>query len=542
MIATRKAEFGDFQTPDGLAQEIAEFLRDSGETADVIVEPTCGQGSFVRAAIAAFPDAKVIYGFDINPAYVREAAGALERNATRKAQFECRNFFEVNWAEFFADKNGSVLVVGNPPWVTNSALGALGSDNLPDKTNFQGHKGFAAKTGKANFDISEWMLIRLLEALHRRVGCVAMLCKTATARKVLRHAWLNRLNVGRSSLHLIDAQRYFQVSVDACLLIVHTGILESTTAASVYPKLSFNGRVATFGSVGKELVADMDEYRRLRDIDGIPYYTWRSGVKHDAAGIMEFKRENGHFTNGRHEECQLEATHLFPLLKSSDIANGRSATDRYVLVTQRNPSDNTEAIRKSAPKTWEYLMAHAHALDQRGSIIYQKRPRFSVFGIGDYAFAPWKVAISGLYKNCRFRVVGERHGKPVMLDDTCYFVPCASEEEAHFLCELLNSDVCQRFLRSLVFFDAKRPITIDVLNRIDLKRVAEHVDRVAEARRFLVGGAAFADRQPLLLFEKGETSDAEQTTKDIHRSDQLVQPPRVARGVRPRDRAGAGAR
>ena len=428
----------------------------------------------------------------------------------RKTHLECRNFFNMDWDEFFSDKNGRVLVIGNPPWVTNSALGLLGSNNLPEKTNFQGRNGFAAKTGKANFDISEWMLIRLLDALHRRVGCVAMLCKTATARKLLRHAWVNRLNVGRASLHLIDAQKHFRASVGACLLIVHTGIVESTATASVYPSLSFDGRITTIGLAGKELVADIDEYLRLRDIDGIPYYTWRSGVKHDAAGIMEFRKENDHFINGRHEECQLENTYLFPLLKSSDVANGRTLPDRCVLITQRKPSNDTEAIQKRAPKTWAYLMKHASTLDRRGSIIYQKRPRFSVFGVGDYSFAPWKVAVSGLYKNCRFEVVGQQHGKPIMLDDTCYFIPCSSEKEANFLCKLLNSDVCQRFLKSLVFFDAKRPVTIDVLNRIDLKKIAEHLNRESEARRLLVGAAGFEDRQPLLVFEK----KAEYRTKE----------------------------
>jgi len=502
MIATKKIEFGDFQTPFALARGIADFLRDNGETADVVVEPTCGRGSFVSAAIAAFPRAKAVYGFDINPQYVREAANTASQDGGRLAQIECRNFFQVDWVEFFSTMRGTVLVIGNPPWVTNSALGSLGSDNLPEKTNFQGHNGFAAKTGKANFDISEWMLIRLLEALHRNTGCMAVLCKTATARKTLRHAWLNRLNIGRCSLHLIDAQRHFGASVDACLLIVHTGMPEFTATAGVYPDLSFNGRITTIGLAGKELVADIDEYLRLRDIDGISYYTWRSGVKHDAASVMEFKRENGQFTNGRHEKCRLEPTYLFPLLKSSDIANGRMTPDRYVLVTQRNPSDDTAEIKKIAPKTWAYLLAHADALDQRRSLIYQKRPRFSVFGVGDYTFSPWKVVISGLYKNCRFDVVGEHNRKPIVLDDTCYLIPCATDKEARFVCELLNADVCQRFLRSLVFFDAKRPITIDILNRIDLKRVAEHVNKATEARRFLSAAARFEDKQLLLVFEK----------------------------------------
>ncbi len=501
MIATNKAAFGDFQTPTDLAVAVAEFLRASSITADAVVEPTCGKGSFVRAAMAAFPEATTVYGFDINPGYIDDARQTLGSNQPGTVQLECRNFFRVNWEAFFTGINGRILVIGNPPWVTNSALGSLGSKNLPEKTNFQGHNGFSAKTGKANFDISEWMMIRLLEALHHREACMAVLCKTATARKLLRHAWTNHLNVDRASLHLIDAQAHFQASVAACLLIVHTGGAKPTSTATVYPSLSFDDPMATFGLCGRELVANVDEYLQLRDIDGHAYYTWRSGIKHDASRVMEFRKENGHFTNGRQENCQMEATHLFPLLKSSDIANGRTTPDRYVLVTQQKPSDDTRTIQKSAPKTWAYLIAHANALDRRGSIIYQKRPRFSVFGIGDYAFSPWKVAISGLYKNCRFEVVGEHEGKPIMLDDTCYFIPCSSEKEAGFLCELLNSDLCQRFLRSLIFFDAKRPVTIDILKRIDLKRVAERLNRESEARRFLEDAAGYEDRQRLLVYE-----------------------------------------
>lgn len=502
MIRTTKSEFGDFQTPSILAREIAAFLRESGLTPDAIVEPTCGRGSFIQAAMEAFPHANTIHGFDINPQYVRDASDAARNNHGPKPHIECRNFFQIDWSEFLSTVAGNVLVIGNPPWVTNSALGALGSDNLPEKTNFQGRNGFASKTGKANFDISEWMLIRILEALHKRTGCVAMLCKTAIARKALRHAWLNRQNVGRCSIHLIDAQEHFGASVDACLLVVHTGMQENIATADVYSDLSFNNRISTIGLAGKELVADIDEYLRLKDIDGIPYYTWRSGVKHDAAAIMELKRANNHFINGRGEECRFEPTYVYPLLKSSDVANGRTKPDKYVIVTQQKPSDNTEDVKKKAPITWAYLIAHADALDKRRSIIYQKRARFSIFGVGDYTFSPWKVAISGLYKNCLFVVVGKHDEKPIMLDDTCYFIPCESQKEARFVCELLNSDVCQRFLRSLVFFDSKRPITIDVLNRIDLKRLAEHVNKATEARRFLSSAAEYEDKQPLLVFEK----------------------------------------
>ena len=501
-IKKTKIEFGDFQTPHDLADAVTTFLREAGILPSVIVEPTCGQGSFALAAHEAFPKTRTIFAFDINDAYVSglrkkvHDASGVHWHVTRQ------DFFTYNWKEFFATFRGEILVLGNPPWVTNAALGALGSDNLPEKTNFQNHIGFAAKTGKANFDISEWMLIKLLEALDGQRGSLAMLCKTSTARKVLRHAWLHQFNISRASLHLIDAALHFGVSVDACLLVVHTGVPDLLSTAGVYADLSFDHKLTTFGLVGRDLVADVDEYQRLRELDGIAYYTWRSGVKHDAVSVMEFSKSGDTMVNGSGEQVKIEPTYLYPLLKSSDLANDRLIPKRFVLVTQCKPGDDTESIARAAPKTWAYLMRHAEVLDRRQSIIYQKRPRFSVFGVGDYTFSPWKVAVSGLYRNCRFVVVGKYQNKPVVLDDTCYSIPCSSEEEATFASLLLNSDITKRFLHSLVFFDAKRPVTIDVLNRIDLKRVAERLGLEREARTYFREAAMFESQQGLLVFEK----------------------------------------
>jgi hypothetical protein len=499
-----KIEYGDFQTPRELADSIVTFLRDSGISPYVIVEPTCGLGNFVLAAAEVFPETYQIFAYDINSDYVAALRKTLKYKKGIHYQVAQQDFFAFDWKKFFSTFRGEILVIGNPPWVTNAVLGALGSNNLPQKSNFQNQSGFSAKTGKANFDISEWMLIKLIESLDGQRGCVAMLCKTATARKVLKHGWVKRFNIGRASIHLIDAASYFGVSVDACLLIVHTGIPDLSPTAGIYSDLTFNQKVTTFGLIGKELVADIDEYYRLKDLDGLAYYTWRSGVKHDAASVMEFKKEGSFFVNGTGERVELEQTYLYPLLKSSDLANGRLTPQRYVLVTQRTPGDDTKTISRTAPKTWSYLLRHADVLDRRQSIIYQKRPRFSVFGVGDYTFSPWKVAMSGLYKNCRFEVIGKYQNKPIVLDDTCYFIPCNSEQEASFASLLLNSDIAKRFLNALVFFDAKRPITVDVLNRIDLKRIAERLGLESNARNYFRDAAFFEGRQGLFVFEKQE--------------------------------------
>ncbi len=116
-----------------------------------------------------------------------------------------------------------------------------------------------------------------------------------------------------------------------------------------------------------------------------------------------------------------------------------------------------------------------------------------MFGIGDYSFSSWKVAISGLYKNIRFNVVPPQEHKATQVDDTCYFFPCKSKNEAEFWVENLNSSDCRAFIESLVFQGAKRPITIDVLKRIDFRNLAK---RLGQQQK----GDDFLKKQGLLLF------------------------------------------
>ena len=50
-----------------------------------------------------------------------------------------------------------------------------------------------------------------------------MLCKSATARKLLRFAWQNDCRIAGASLYRIDAKQHFGASVGACLLVATTG-------------------------------------------------------------------------------------------------------------------------------------------------------------------------------------------------------------------------------------------------------------------------------------------------------------------------------
>lgn len=497
---SKRKEFGDFQTPIDLAEEVVALLENRFGAPEMIIEPTCGLGSFIEAAYLEWGDKCLYSGSEINPEYCVSARRRFVGN-DRVAIME-RDFFATDWQEVFSPNSGrNTFVLGNPPWVTNSELGGFDSSNLPDKSNFQGLRGFDAKMGKANFDIAEWMIIRLMEALSED-GVLAMLCKTATARKVLMHFWKTDLPVSAENIFLIDAKKNFDVSVDACLLVLRAGG-KNERFASVYDSLKAINPLSRFGILNGELVANIDDYQRCRDIDGFSNYKWRSGIKHDASKVMELNLREDGFVNGFGEKCRLESEYVYPLLKSSDVGNARLVPRKYVIVTQQKVGESTDPIKKTAPETWKYLKSHAAILDARKSSIYKKRAQFSIFGIGGYSFSEWKVSISGLYKRLRFVAVPPVDGKPMMVDDTCYFFPCETENEARFWAELLNSAECLSFLHSLVFFDAKRPVNIDILRRIDFAKLARKMGVFEQAQIYLgKAGMYESEQQPLLVFEE----------------------------------------
>ena len=468
------AEFGDFQTPASLAAHVCRLLVDQGTKPGSVVEPTCGIGNFVIAALDAFPLSQRILSLEINPDYAAKLTSRLsDRADAAKVNLICESFFTADWPGLLNALPEPVLVVGNPPWVTNAHLGRLKSANLPEKANFQNHRGMDALTGKSNFDVSEWMLIKLIEWLNGRDATVAMLCKNAVARKVLWHIWREGLSVASAEIHGIDAGQHFDAAVEACLLIVRLQPGRNCCEAAIYRNLGFTRANAVIGYRDGMLLSDVAAFSQWQHLLTSAGPQWRSGIKHDCAAVMELRRDGLRYCNGAGEAVDLEPEYLYPMLKSSDIADGTTVTPRrYMLVPHRTVGADTASIEHTAPRTWQYLQSHCQQLARRASSIYRDRPSFSVFGVGEYSFSPWKVAVAGLYKSLRFAAIGPHEGKPTVLDDTCYFLPCETEEHARHLQFLLHSHPAQQFLNAFIFWDAKRPVTVEVLRRLNLVELA----------------------------------------------------------------------
>ncbi|HUE14950.1 MAG TPA: class I SAM-dependent methyltransferase, partial [Planctomycetaceae bacterium] len=67
----RQVEYGDFQTPLELAEDVCRRLGDQRPV--TIVEPTCGVGTFLAAAVRRLPGARRALAFDVNASHVAAA-------------------------------------------------------------------------------------------------------------------------------------------------------------------------------------------------------------------------------------------------------------------------------------------------------------------------------------------------------------------------------------------------------------------------------------------------------------------------------------
>ncbi len=466
-----KKELGDFQTPLELALTATRVLQTVGNRPARLLEPTCGKGSFLRAAADQLGSPLEMFGIEIQSHYVEDARETLRQRLPAGIDWRVQagDIFSYDLGALPWRTPGPLLVLGNPPWITLAELGAMNSAHVPQRSNVRSVRGIDALTGDSNFDVAEYIWMRLLTELRDQSPTVAMLCKTSVARRVLALAHRLRLPVAESALWRINAQRAFGVSADAGLFMIRLHGAAGSYDCRIYESLAARDPVATMGIVDGGLVADVTSHKESQPFDGRSPIEWRQGIKHDASKILELKPDanGGGWRNGLGEFVDVEPEWSFPLMKGSDIYAGREPS-RRVLVTQRALGEDPGVLHHLAPKLWSYLNDHQEYLTARKSSVYRSRPKFSMFGIGPYTFSPWKVAVCSLWKEIRFRVLPPKGGQPVLCDDTSYFLPCDNAEQAAIVAATLHSEPAKNLLESLVFVDAKRVVTKKLLQRVDL--------------------------------------------------------------------------
>jgi hypothetical protein len=96
-------------------------------------------------------------------------------------------------------------------------------------------------------------------------------------------------------------------------------------------------------------------------------------------------------------------------------------------------------------------------------------PFYILKDISTYTFAPWKVVWTRLAR-IEAAVIGLHEGKPIVPQETVTLVECSSENEAHYICALVNSSPFQFAAISYSQKGGKSMGSMHILEHIRLPR------------------------------------------------------------------------
>ncbi len=153
---------------------------------------------------------------------------------------------------------------------------------------------------------------------------------------------------------------------------------------------------------------------------------------------------------------KIETELLYPLLRGRDVNRWSATPSLHILVAQ-DPQTRMgykeEWLRDVAPLTYQWLAQFQKELLERAAFKKyfgnkQAAEFWTMYNIGSYTFAPFKVVWSEIAHTLKAAVVGsvedEHLGKRIVMPDhTVVFIPARDENEAHYVCALLNSTPAQ---------------------------------------------------------------------------------------------------
>lgn len=163
-------------------------------------------------------------------------------------------------------------------------------------------------------------------------------------------------------------------------------------------------------------------------------------------------------------QVAVERQLVYPLLRGRDVSPWNAQSQAHILLThektQRLNAIPEARLSKEFPKAHSYLARFKSELQKRAAFKRYFRndsPFYSIFNIGDYTFAPWKVVWREQASTLTAAVVGPQDRRPVIPDHKLMLVDVGSEKEAHYLCALLNSAPARLVVQSYTIAISMNP-------------------------------------------------------------------------------------
>ena len=395
-----------------------------------------------------------------------------------------KNAFAPNFMERFD------YIVGNPPWVN--------WENLPDgyrkdsadlwsKHNLFPHKGYEAILGKAKDDISILMTYTAVDRYLKDSGKLGFLITQSVFKTAGAGQGFRRFTLGDGTpikvLHvddMVELQPFEGASNRTSLVVLQKG--KPTTYPVPYTywqkagkgKIGFDSKLEGVMSLVKrrkfvaEPVNEKDKtsawltgrpgaLRAIKKVLGKSDYEAHAGVNTGGANAVYWleildRRPDGlvlvaNITEGQKREVPkiaptaIESDLLYPLLRGRDVKRWQAQPSAWILMTHlpgmRLKAMPEKEMQLHYPKTWSYLKQFEAVLRSRAAYkryFRENAPFYSMFDVGDYTFAPYKVVWARIASSIEASVI-ERNVVP---QETLSIVVTKTTEEAHYLSAMLN--------------------------------------------------------------------------------------------------------
>ena len=421
-------------------------------------------------------------------------------------------------------------VVGNPPWIGWEFL----SDDYKEKLNkiylkiyrLFGFSGKEARLGHSNDDFLIVFTYLVIDKYLKNNGVLGFIVKQTlfknVAGKIFRKFTIEKYE-GKIPLKVVRVDdfvhiRPFDASSETAVITIKKGHCTTYPVDYIIWKKKTKGRISPFAELGhivritqrlkckakplskEEITSQWIILSReksevpaaIGNSQSFPYEI-RHGIKFDLNSVFFVEilsKEDNLLTivnkiKGSKKKLQristrIEPDLIFPILKPRNIRRKWCFEGyEYALVPQRTyGEDNENTLRKRYPLTYLYLTTFRRELIyERKSSWFKHGPFYSIFGIGEYTWKPYKVVWCRMGFKPYFVVISKISDKYLgekllMVDSTFEYIPLDKENEAHYVCAILNSESVQMAIKKMST-ESKCGISKSIISRLKIPKFNE---------------------------------------------------------------------
>ncbi|MEW6386941.1 MAG: N-6 DNA methylase [Thermodesulfobacteriota bacterium] len=436
------------------------------------------------------------------------------------------------WARFLKNAFAPVIagrfdfVVGNPPWIRWDFLSQeYRQATLPLWKDYGlfSLKGFATRLGGAKKDFSMLFTYASSDYYLKDAGILGFLITQEVFKSKGAGEGFRRFRLGESGKplkvlkahDLVTVQPFEGAANKSAAIILKKGeetiysvpyfiwqkkkgvgkIATDKTLSDVLPSLTKKKNIAQ--PIGSKIGAwktVTDDFELHTKIEGKNYYKAHSGAYTSPYGVFWINIEqilsdsNLIISNLSDKgkriiaivQDTIESDLVFPSIRGSDIDRWIAIPKIYTLITQDpkiRKGYNERLMKNKWPRTYGYLTRFKNVLLSQAA--YKKyhsesnNPFYSQYNISEYTFSNykviWKQMSNDIFASVISQIKTPFNFKIIVPLHTTALIATNDENEAHYLCSIINSHPVRSFIRS--FSAAGRGFgTPSVMNHVGIPK------------------------------------------------------------------------